>query len=142
MGNLLQRAASPEFVNAAWRRSKKDRAPWAAGIDRDEMERNIGLHLVRLSQELAAGDYAPDPVRYMPVHKGDGSRRIISAITLRDKVAQRAVLKVVEPLAEKTFHPDSYAYRPGRTIGMAAARAREYILCGMGWVVDAVLDRC
>ena len=34
---------------------------------------------------------------------------------MADRVAQTAVTMVLEPLVEPHFHPDSYAYRPGRS---------------------------
>ena len=137
MSNLLEKAASPEILNAAWKRFRNDKAVWAPGLYRREMESNLVYHLVKLSNELRTGAYIPDPVRFFPVNKGDGRQRIISASTLRDKVAQRAVLTVLEPFGEKIFHHDSFGYRPGRTIDMALSRVREYMLCGMSWVLDA-----
>lgn len=137
MGKLLEKAASPEVLNAAWRRFRNDKAVWDIGMPRHEMEWNISFHILKLAQDLRTGAYRPGPVRFFPVNKGDGKQRIISASTLRDKVAQRAVLSVIEPIGESFFHQDSYGYRPGRTIDMAISRAREYVLCGMEWVVDA-----
>ncbi|MDM8523750.1 reverse transcriptase domain-containing protein [Desulfococcaceae bacterium HSG8] len=142
MGNLLEKAASPEVLNAAWRRFRKDKAVWEPGLSRREMERNIGYHLLRLSDELRTDSYIPNPVRFFPVNKGDGRQRIISATTLRDKVAQRAVLNVIEDMGERFFHHDSFGYRPGRTIDMALARVRECMLCGLKWVIDADIEAC
>ncbi len=137
MGKLLEKAASPEVLNAAWRRFRNDKAIWDIGMPRQEMEWNIGFHILKLAEDLRTGTYRPGPVRFFPVNKGNGKQRIISASTLRDKVAQRAALSVIEPIGESFFHQDSYGYRPGRTIDMAISRAREYVLCGMEWVVDA-----
>lgn len=137
MSELLEKAASPEILNAAWKRFRNDKAVWTSGLSRKEMESNLVYHLLKLANELRTGAYMPDPVRFFPVSKGDGKQRIISANTLRDKVAQRAVLTVIEPFGEKIFHHDSFGYRPGRTIDMVLSRVREYMLCGLTWVVDA-----
>ena len=137
MSNLLEKAASPEILNAAWKRFRNDKAIWTTGLSRRNMESNLVYHLTKLANELRTGVYIPDPVRFFPVNKGNGKQRIISANTLRDKVAQRAVLTVIEPFGEKIFHHDSFGYRPGRTIDMALSRVKEYMLCGMLWVVDA-----
>jgi RNA-directed DNA polymerase len=142
MGQLLEKAASPEVINGAWKRFRKDRAVWEQGLPRQEMERNLGYHLLKLSDELRTGTYIPDPVRCFPVSKGDGTKRIISASTLRDKVAQRAVLSVIEPVGERFFHHDSYGSRPGRNLEMANAKVREYVLCGLVWITDADIARC
>jgi len=137
MGHLLEKAASPEVLNTAWKRFRNDKAVWEPNLPKKEMEANLGLHLLKLSDDLRTGSYIPNPVRFFPVNKGDGKQRIISATTLRDKVAQRAVLNVIESFGERIFHHDSFAYRPGRTIDMALSRVREYMLCGMMWVMDA-----
>ncbi|QTA90421.1 reverse transcriptase domain-containing protein [Desulfonema magnum] len=137
MSQLLEKAASPQVINGAWKRFRRDKAIWEPGLSRQEMERNLGYHLLRLSDELRTGTYIPNPVRFFPVNKGDGSKRIISANTLRDKVAQRAVLSVIESIGERFFHHDSYGSRPGRNLEMANAKVREYVFCGLTWLVDA-----
>ncbi|RLC02400.1 MAG: hypothetical protein DRI57_30105, partial [Deltaproteobacteria bacterium] len=77
-----------------------------------------------------------------PDRSGHKAVRNISALppkpqTDKAERAQRAVLNVIEPFGERIFHHDSFAYRPGRTIDMALSRVREYMLCGMMWVMDA-----
>ena len=142
MYGLLTKAASPDILNSAWKRSSRDKALWRPGLPRREMERDMAYHLVAMAEQLRDGSYTPDPVRYFSVSKGDGKQRIISASTLRDKVAQRAVLSVIEPIGEALFHQDSFGYRPGRTIEMALSRVREYMLCGLNWIVNADIKEC
>jgi len=137
MGKLLDKALAPEVLNSAWKRLRNDKAEWLPGLPRSAMEKDLVLHLVRLLQELTTGCYRPAAVRQFPVSKGDGKQRIISAHCLRDKLVQRTVLTVLEPIGEALFHRDSFAYRPGFTIDMAIARARENIRCGCAWLVDA-----
>ena len=137
MGDLLQLAASPEILNLAWKKLKNDNSMWANGISRQEMEKNLIQHILQLSRELSQGVYTPDPIRMFPVLKGDGKKRIISALTLRDKLAQRAVLSVLTPIAETLFHHDSFGYRPKRSIDMVMSRIREHIRCDYYWIVDA-----
>ncbi|BCL60475.1 hypothetical protein DGMP_11680 [Desulfomarina profundi] len=141
MGKLLKDAASPQVLNHAWKRHKNDKTMWDESVPAVEMRNDLVYHMLQMSKELADGTYQPGSVRLFPVSKGDGRQRIISALTLRDKIAQRAVLTVLEPIAEKTFHHDSFGYRPGRTIDMALSRVREYILCGGKWVVDGDIQQ-
>ena len=116
---------------------KNDNSMWANGISRQEMEKNLIQHILQLSRELSQGVYTPDPIRMFPVLKGDGKKRIISALTLRDKLAQRAVLSVLTPIAETLFHHDSFGYRPKRSIDMVMSRIREHIRCDYYWIVNA-----
>ncbi|KPA15875.1 Retron-type reverse transcriptase [Candidatus Magnetomorum sp. HK-1] len=135
--SILEKASSPEVLNHSWKKLHNDKTIWQQGISRWEMEKNFVYHITKLGKEIREGTYQPDPVRFFPVNKGDGKSRIISAYCLRDKMAQRALLTVLEPIGEKYFHYDSFGYRPGRSIDMALSRVKEYISCGMKWVIDA-----
>jgi group II intron reverse transcriptase/maturase len=137
MSDILKKASSPKILNRAWRKHRNDRAVWRIGMPREDMEPHLAYHLLQLSEDLRRGVYQPEPVRFFPVNKGDGGQRIISAVTLRDKVAQRAVLSVLEPLGEAVFHANSFGYRPKRNIEMALSKCAEFMKCGMEWVIDA-----
>jgi len=134
---LINEVASPRVLNDSWKRLKNDMAIWSEGISKKDMQKDIVYHLTQLAEDLKSGTYKPSNVRYTTISKADGKKRTISAFTLRDKVAQRAVLTVIEKFGEKIFHPDSYAYRRGRSVEMAVSKAREYILCDLVWLVDA-----
>lgn len=137
MGELLDKALSPEVMNAAWKRLRNEKTVWLPGLPRWDMERDFVLHLLRLVDEVRSGRYRPAPLRQFAVEKGDGRQRVLSALSLRDKLIQRAVLIVLDPLGERLFHNDSFGYRPGRNTEMAYRRACERINCGLGWLVDA-----
>lgn len=137
MGKLLEKAMSPTLLDSAWRRLSTDKAIWAPSTSRAEMERNLVYHVLTLREEVLAGGYRPESLRHFTIAKADGKRRVLSALTLRDKLVQRAVLEAIEPLGEQFFHNDSFGYRPGRNVDQAVARARERIQCGLFWLVDA-----
>jgi group II intron reverse transcriptase/maturase len=142
MKDLLKMMASPKIMNMAWQKYKNDPAPWDVHISRQAFEKNMVAHLLQLSESLKDGTYRPDPVRFFWITKGDGGQRKITACYLRDKLAQRAALLVLTPLGEKVFHPNSFGYRPGRSIDMALAKVREHILCQQKWVVDGDIESC
>jgi len=129
-------------MDDVWRKSKNDNAIWRPGISRAEMEKRFTLHILVLVEDLRSGAYQPDPTRSFLVNRGDGTSRTITAFTLRDKVAQRAVLAAIEPIGERFFHTDSYAYRPGRNIDMVIARIKDFIRSGYLWAVSADILQC
>ena len=133
----IEALTAPENVQAAWRRLRRDRAPWSPGVDRETLERELPRHLLALAEALRDGSYRPDRLRQFPVHKGDGGKRILSAQYLRDKMAQRLLLQVMEPRVEPRLHPESFGYRPGRGVPHAMARVRERVTTGLPWLVDA-----
>jgi RNA-directed DNA polymerase len=55
--------------------------------------------------------------------------------TVADRVAQMVAKVYLEPKLEPHFHPDSYAYRPGKSALDAVGKARERC-----WQYDWVLD--
>lgn len=138
---LLEQAMAPEVLNTTWRRLRKEHTPWSIRVSRDRLQHHLLLHILQCRQEVLAGAYRPQPLRQFPLRKPDGKQRVLSAQYLRDKFVQRAMLTVLEPRAEAIFHNDSYAYRPGRNVGMALDKARERIRIGQAWLVDADIKK-
>ena len=137
MTDLFTQALSPQVMNAAWKHLRTEKTVWRPGLNRWDMENDLVLHILALVEELRTGRYRPAPLRQFTITKGDGKQRVLSALSLRDKLAQRAVLTVLEPIGEQLFCNDSYGYRAGRSIEMAFYRAKERIVCGLPWLVDA-----
>ena len=70
MAKLLAKAASPEVLNAAWKRLHNDKAVWSNKMSKHEMEKNLVYHMLKLGDELRNGKYRPDPVRFFLLVKG------------------------------------------------------------------------
>ena len=75
-----------------------------------------------LSRNLLNRTYEPLPARYVNVPKSNGKYRELAIPTVRDRVAQRAVLDHIEPLFEPQLLDCSFAFRPGRSVEMAIQR--------------------
>jgi len=142
MGKLMKTVCSHENLNLAWKTSCKDRAHWVPGTSRREIQRDLYGELLRLAEELRSGRYRTADVRRLSIKKASGGERQIALLALRDKVAQRAVMQVLQPEFERQFHSDSFGYRPGRNVAMAHARARTYITEQGGWVVHTDIKDC
>lgn len=134
---LLEQVLQPDVLDEAWRRVRNEHTPWSKGVDRDQLEQHLLLHVLSLVDDLRGNRFRPEPLRQFTIPKTDGRKRVISAQYLRDKLLQRAILIVLEPKAERMFHVDSYAYRPNRGVQDALKKARERINCGLDWLVDA-----
>jgi retron-type reverse transcriptase len=72
------------------------------------------------------------------IPKGTGPEtRPIGIPTFEDKVLQRAVVMVLEPLYEQDFYDCSYGFRPGRSAHQALETLwRQLMAMGGGWVVE------
>jgi RNA-directed DNA polymerase len=60
--------------------------------------------------------------------------------TVNDRVAQTALLNVLEPIFEREFSEQSYGFRPNRGCKEALRRVGELLKRGHTWVLDADLE--
>jgi RNA-directed DNA polymerase len=127
---------SKRMVWDAYKRVKANQG--AAGVDEESLadfEANLSNNLYKLWNRLASGSYFPPPVRTVMIPKRDGGQRALGIPTVSDRIAQTVVARVLEPVLEPHFHPDSYGYRPGKSAIQALGVARQRC-----WRYDWVLD--
>ncbi len=142
MGKYLEKAASPPVLNHAWHYLHKDRGPWRRNLSVDDMQKNIICHIGELSEQLLSKQYRPERMRCYEVDKADGNKRLLCASFGRDKLVQRAILTVLEPLGEAIFHESSFGFRPQYTLDMALAKVREWVRKDYVWLGDADIKGC
>jgi group II intron reverse transcriptase/maturase len=71
------------------------------------------------------------------IDKTDGSKRPLGIPSFEDKVAQRAVIMVLEAIYEEDFYPCSYGFRRGRSAHQALHALRSDLWAKrLHWVVD------
>lgn len=138
---LSQITTHPANLHAAFLRVEASQGRAGVdGVSLGEFRHNLELNLAVLGQELWTGSYRPLPLLRLLVAKADGSPRPLSVPTVRDRVAQAAVLNVIEPSFEAQFEEVSFAYRRGRSIKQAAHRIAELRRQGYRFVLEADLD--
>ncbi|MFD2230683.1 reverse transcriptase domain-containing protein [Alkalimarinus sediminis] len=140
MAQLLAKVVTPHNINKAWRRFDTDKTSWKPGVRVSDVARDMTYHLMTLAHEMEQGSYQPSALRRFTLVKANGKKRDIAALCLRDKVAQRAVLQVLEPIVEPHMHSDSFGFRPGRNTQMAYSRARTYVTEQRPWLVRADIE--
>ena len=67
------------------------------GVTAKDYEANLEANLSDLMVRIKSGRYVAPPVRRHLIPKADGSMRPLGIPTLEDKVAQRAILLLLEP---------------------------------------------
>ena len=93
-----------------------DGAPGVDGQTFEDIEAyGLDRWLDELAAELKAKTYRPQPVRRVFIPKPDGKQRPLGIGTIRDRVAQMAVVLVLEPIFEADLEPEQYAYRANRS---------------------------
>lgn len=101
----------------------------ASGIDRvscGEIKGREWEFAVKISAKLRLRRYRPSAVRRVYIPKRDGRKRPLGIPTLEDRVVQRALVLLLEPIYEPIFLPSSYGYRRGRSgVECVAVTANE-----------------
>ncbi|WP_298821636.1 reverse transcriptase domain-containing protein [Chloroflexus sp.] len=141
---LIEQVCSVENLTNAWRRvrsniqmSRRDRS---AGIDRvtlRDFEADWPAQMTQLAEELRDGSYRPLPPRRVLMPKAHGGERAIAILTIRDRIAQRAVQQTLTPLFEPLFLDCSYGCRLAVGVPEAVERVARYAEQGLSWVVDS-----
>jgi len=126
-----------DWMREAYRLTRKDGAPGIDGVTAEDYEANLEAHLLDLLERIKSGRYHAPPVRRAYIPKADGSQRMLGIPTFEDKVAQRAVLMVLEAVYEQDFLPCSYGFRPGRSAHQALSNLRSDLWAKrLYWVVE------
>jgi len=111
-------------------------------VSLQDFEANWEGNMAELAMALEEGTYLPMPVKRVKIRKKGGGSRTISILAVQDRIAQRAVLNVLEPIFEEVFLDCSYGFRPERSIQDAVERIIEYRSEGYTWVVDSDIEAC
>jgi RNA-directed DNA polymerase len=115
----------------------------AAGVDHVSVKAfgdRRETEVAKLSEQLRTGTYRPQAVRRVHIPKpGTKETRPLGIPTVRDRVVQAAVVKVIEPIFERDFAEQSYGFRPGRGCKDALRRVDSLLKSGYTFVVDADL---
>jgi group II intron reverse transcriptase/maturase len=128
-----------DWLKEAYQRTRKDGAVGVDGVNAEEYERDLEGNLQRLLDRVKSGTYQAPPVRRVHIPKGGSTTetRPLGIPTLEDKVLQRAVVMLLEPIYEQDFLDCSYGFRTGRSAHQALGCFRNQLMnCRGGWVLE------
>ena len=106
-------------MREAYRLTRKDGAPGIDGVTAVDYAKNLEANLLDLLERIKSGRYYAPPVRrvYIPKADGAGSLRPLGLPTFEDKVAQRAIVMVLEAIFQDACfqplinHPSDHTIR-------------------------------
>lgn len=140
--SLIDKVYSERNLRASFAQVHKNRG--GAGVDHQTVEMfasKLEKNLAHLSAAIQEERYEPREIKRVWIPK-PGSRtdkRPLGIPTVRDRVAQTALRKVMEPIFEIEFAEHSYGFRPGRGCKDALRRVDWLLKHEHPWVVDADL---
>ena len=119
------------------------RTPGIDGVDKQMIEADLPGELERIRAELLAGNYRPLAAKRVYIPKANGKQRPLGIPSLRDRIVQRAMLMVMEPIWESDFHRLSYGFRPERSVHHAIRTVKFQLQDGTyevgRWVIEGDL---
>jgi CRISPR-associated protein Cas1 len=143
MGYLLARVCQEQALLAAWEGVRtaayEDGEPGSAVV---EFEKRALTRLAELAEQLATGEYRPRPMTGVTVPKSSGGVRELAIGAVPDRVVERAVLEVLDPLVDPVLSPWSFAFRRGLGVKDAIRALTDARDSGMVWVARADVDDC
>lgn len=128
-----------DWLEAAFHRTRKDGAPGVDGQTWTEYAKDLEANLRSLLDRAKSGTYRAPPVRRVHIPKAGSATetRPIGIPTLEDKVLQRAVVMLLEPIYEQDFDAGSYGFRPGRSAHDALEDLWKRTMdSGGGWILE------
>jgi RNA-directed DNA polymerase len=131
-----------DVLSAAFSGTRKSGAPGIDGQTARDYEENLQENLQDLLDRFKSGRYKAPPVKRVYIPKGDGASRPIGIPTFEDKILQRAVAMMLEPIYETDFYDCSYGFRPGRSAHqMLKAVWKTTMREGYRWVLEVDISR-
>jgi RNA-directed DNA polymerase len=128
-----------DWLHEAFRRTRKDGAAGVDGQTAADYEQELEANLQSLLDRAKSGAYRAPPVRRVYIPKGGPATetRPIGIPTLEDKVLQRAVAMLLEPIYEQDFYDCSFGFRPGRSAHQALeALWKQTMDSHGGWILE------
>ena len=139
----LMHCIDENWLHEAYRKTRKD---GATGIDRQtgsEYGTNLGENLKGLLERMRSGKYKAPTIRRVRIPKDDGGERMLGITTFEDKIVQRAVTMLLEPVYEPEFYPCSYGFRPKKSAHQALTDLRRGIVENQAvMLIDADIKGC
>jgi RNA-directed DNA polymerase len=139
--SLIDKVYSGGNLTAAHDRvAANEGAPGVDHVTVEEFGRDLDRNLRGLAEQLRDGTYAPRDIRRVWIPKpGTKAPRPLGIPTVRDRVAQGAVLHAIEPIFERESSEHSYGFRPGLGCKDALREVDSLLKDGHPFVVDADL---
>lgn len=140
--SLMDKVYSQSNLECAYEKVRSNRG--AAGCDHQSVMmygERWEANNRKLSDQLRQATYRPQTIRRVHIPKpGSRETRPLGIPTVRDRVVQTALRKVIEPVFERDFAQQSYGFRPGRNGKDALRRVDALLKSGYRYVVDADLQ--
>lgn len=135
---LYDKLFRPDFLEGALEQVIANKG--SSGVDNESIEdilaKGKDTVIRELYEQLRAGKYRPRKVKRIFIPKPDGTERPLGIPTVRDRIIQTAMKRLLEPIFEADFLDCSYGFRPNRCAHEALEEIRKTMNTGYRVVLD------
>jgi len=128
-----------DWLFEAYQQTRKNGAAGIDGVTAAEYEQDLEGNLQRLLARAKSGTYRAPPVRRVYIPKGTSADEVrpIGIPTLEDKILQRAVVILLDPIYEQDFLDCSYGFRRQRSAHQALESLwKQTMDLAGGWILE------
>jgi group II intron reverse transcriptase/maturase len=127
--SLWDKVCRWDVLAEAYRRCRGNGgAPGVDGVSFKQIEsEGVGRWLLGVRQGLVSGEYRCQPLLRVWIPKANGGQRPLGIPTIRDRVAQMAMLLVIGPIFEADLCDEQYGFRSGVDAKMAIRRVYYHV---------------
>ena len=144
--SVLQACADPQLLLRAYDHVAANTEYAAADTADDTLESTDQRQAWRterlrvIGKNLAAGEVSAAPLRPFDIPKADGSARTLMIAPFWDRVSQRALLEVLEPMFTPLLTSAAYGFIRGRSREQARDALLRLYSQGFAWLVESDVD--
>lgn len=127
--NMIFKISNKNNLYSAFEKVKRKKK--GMGLDNQsikDIEKNIDSILEKISIQLLNSTYRPGIAKKVLISKkGKNQKRAIFIMNNKDKIVQNAILKKIDPIFDKEFSKNSFAFRHNRSYLNALDLSIQYL---------------
>ena len=132
------------FTLSNFRLAFDDISSNAFGIDNisyQEFKQDFSSNIKELITSITTGTYSPEPLKKIEIQKENTSQtRPIALSSIKDKLIQRVLYKLLNDYFDEQFSNKSYAYRKDKSTITAINRVSQFIQEGNQYILKTDID--